>query len=279
MRAARIDAAGEAEQFGPAQQVVRQRGDHRPGRVGVEVAGGEVRERLVFEVADDELDDGVLAVLGLDDVERVGAVGGEREVAPSWAAARPGRRACGRGGRSGAGRRAWSRRSARCWSAGSRPASARRPRGICSIAARTWAAGARRSSSSSPPAASRAKILFDQKPESARSSFGPVAPARSTRAISSSTKRSIPREVFAEPLRSRMCSTSPVSARGGEDRVIAALARVAERRALLGVAVDLADEAVDVDDQAPVARAGAGVPRARRAPRRAAGRAGARART
>ena len=36
----------------------------------------------------------------------------------------------------------------------------------------------------------------------------------------------------------------------GEDRVVAALARVAERGALLGVAVDLADEAVDVDDQA-----------------------------
>jgi hypothetical protein len=51
-----------------------------------------------------------------------------------------------------------------------------------------------------------------QKPESARSSFGPVAPARCTRAISSSTNRSAPRAVFAEPLRARMCSTSPVPA-------------------------------------------------------------------
>jgi len=37
----------------------------------------------------------------------------------------------------------------------------------------------------------------------------------------------------------------------GDDRVVAALSGVAERRALLGVAMDLADEAVDVDGQAP----------------------------
>jgi hypothetical protein len=37
---------------------------------------------LVFEVGDDLLDDGVLAVLGLDQGELVGAVGDEREVAP-----------------------------------------------------------------------------------------------------------------------------------------------------------------------------------------------------
>jgi hypothetical protein len=41
-----------------------------------------VLKRLVFEIADGELDDGVLAVLGLDDLEEVGAVGDEREVAP-----------------------------------------------------------------------------------------------------------------------------------------------------------------------------------------------------
>jgi hypothetical protein len=43
----------------------------------VEVAGGKVRQRLVFEVGDDLLDDGVLAVLGLDDGEILGAVGDE----------------------------------------------------------------------------------------------------------------------------------------------------------------------------------------------------------
>jgi hypothetical protein len=58
-----------------------------------------------------------------------------------------------------------------------------------------------------------AKVAFDQNPESARSSLTPVAPARATRAMSSSKKRPIPREVFADPLRSRTCKTSPVSAR------------------------------------------------------------------
>jgi FtsP/CotA-like multicopper oxidase with cupredoxin domain len=41
----------------------------------------------------------------------------------------------------------------------------------------------------------------------------PGAPARATRASSSSKKRANPREVFAEPVLSRMCRTSPVSAR------------------------------------------------------------------
>jgi hypothetical protein len=40
-----------------------------------------------------------------------------------------------------------------------------------------------------------------QNPESARSSFGPVAPALAIRGMSSSTNRSAQREVFAEPVR------------------------------------------------------------------------------
>jgi hypothetical protein len=43
-------------------------------------------------------------------------------------------------------------------------------------------------------------IFVFQNPESARNSFGPVAPARATRGMSSSTNLSAPREVFAEPL-------------------------------------------------------------------------------
>src|ERR1700746_2113767 len=54
---------GQAEQLCPAEQVVRERGEHRPGAVGVELAGGEVRQRLLFEVGDHLLDDGVGAVL------------------------------------------------------------------------------------------------------------------------------------------------------------------------------------------------------------------------
>lgn len=64
-----------------------------------------------------------------------------------------------------------------------------------------------------PACCSRAISFRFQNPESARRSFGPVAPARATRGINSSTNRSAPREVFAEPLRARMCSTSPVPAR------------------------------------------------------------------
>ncbi|MDP9414861.1 MAG: hypothetical protein M3Q08_12430, partial [Pseudomonadota bacterium] len=41
-----------------------------------------MRQRLVFEVADRELDDGVLAVFGLDGGKRVGAVGGEGKQLP-----------------------------------------------------------------------------------------------------------------------------------------------------------------------------------------------------
>jgi hypothetical protein len=52
-----------------------------------------------------------------------------------------------------------------------------------------------------------------QNPESARSSLGPVAPARLTRAINSSVNLGIPRDVFADPDRSRIWITSPVSAR------------------------------------------------------------------
>jgi hypothetical protein len=69
---------GQRDEVCPAQQVVREGGDHRPGRVGVERGGREVRQRLGFEVADRELDDGVLAVLSLDRLDRVGAVGRER---------------------------------------------------------------------------------------------------------------------------------------------------------------------------------------------------------
>jgi hypothetical protein len=41
-----------------------------------------VRERLVFEIGDDLLDDGVIAMLGLHDGESLGAVGDQCEVPP-----------------------------------------------------------------------------------------------------------------------------------------------------------------------------------------------------
>ena len=55
--------------------------------------------------------------------------------------------------------------------------------------------------------------LVFQNAESPLKSFSPVAPARSMRASSSSTKRSAPLGLAAEPFLRRTCKTSPVSAR------------------------------------------------------------------
>jgi hypothetical protein len=51
------------------------------------------------------------------------------------------------------------------------------------------------------------------EPESARMVSVPVAPARRTRAASSSTNLAVPRAVLARLARCRACSTSPLSAR------------------------------------------------------------------
>ena len=213
VRAVRIVVAGRARIWVQRSRLCASAAITVQAALAVNVPGREVRERLVFEVADRELDDGVLAVLGLDERERRRCGWSRTETAPRSAAARPGGRGCGRGGRPAAGRRAWSRRSARSTSWGSRQAS---PTRVSSIArSPPGRAGCRRTpiENCQPGRSSRSNVFLVQNPESARSSFGPVAPARSTRAISSSQKRSIPREVFAEPFRRRMCSTSPVSAR------------------------------------------------------------------
>jgi hypothetical protein len=73
---------GQADQADPPPEVVRERGDHGPGAVGGELAAGEVREHLIFEIANPEFDDGVVAMLGLDQPQRLGAVSREREVLP-----------------------------------------------------------------------------------------------------------------------------------------------------------------------------------------------------
>jgi hypothetical protein len=57
-------------------------GDGGQDGPGAELAGWEVRERLVFEVSDDLLDDRVVAMPGLDDRDVLGAVGDKREVPP-----------------------------------------------------------------------------------------------------------------------------------------------------------------------------------------------------
>ena len=48
-------------------QVVREAAITVQALLALKCAGGEVRERLVFEVADDELNDGVLAMLCIDE--------------------------------------------------------------------------------------------------------------------------------------------------------------------------------------------------------------------
>ena len=63
-----------------------------------------------------------------------------------------------------------------------------------------------------PAFSRRSNTFVFQNPLSARNSLTPVAPARVTRAISSSQKRTIPFWVFADPFRRRMCSVSRVSA-------------------------------------------------------------------
>jgi hypothetical protein len=57
-------------------------GDHGLGPVGDEQAAREVHEGLVFEIADHELNDGVLAMLAFHLSDRIGAVGRERVVKP-----------------------------------------------------------------------------------------------------------------------------------------------------------------------------------------------------
>ena len=67
MRAARTVVFGQSEQLCPAQQVVREAASTVQAPLALNSPGGEVRECLVFEVGDDLLDDGVVAVLGLDE--------------------------------------------------------------------------------------------------------------------------------------------------------------------------------------------------------------------
>ena len=141
---------GQAEQLCPSEQVVRERGEHGPGAVGVELAGGEVRECLVFEVGDDLLDDGVVAVLGLDERDFLAAVGDEAEVAPVGPQLGLGAEQAGAPDDQSPARRRWSRRSAPRPAWGSRRSSARRPRRSLRRPRGSPFASAPRSSTASP---------------------------------------------------------------------------------------------------------------------------------
>src|SRR5580658_6778471 len=202
---------GQTEQLRPAQQVVGEGGEHGPGAVCVELSRREVRQRLILEVGDHLLDDGVLAVLALDQGDLLFAVGDEREVPPVGPELRLGAEEPGAADDQSTAAVAGlgdlrlallgvddrlPGRSSIASTAARIPVCMRTPIEYCQ-----------------PACSSRLNTLVFQKPESARSSLTPLAPARPTRAISSSVKRSIPFCVFADPVRRRMCSTSRVSAR------------------------------------------------------------------
>jgi hypothetical protein len=112
-----------------------------------------------------------------------------------------------------------------------------------------------------PAFSRRSKTFVFQKPESARSSLTPPAPALVTAGDQLVGEAQDPllrvRRPLAQADVQRLTGVRP----GGEDRVIAQQPRVPVGGALLQAPADLADEAVDVDHQPPAARARARVPR------------------
>src|SRR3954469_497254 len=254
--------AGQAEHRGPAQQVVGDAGDYRPGGVGVELAGGKVRERLVFEVADAELDDGVLAVLGFDDSERLGAVGGERKQLPGGqqlalgveganaANDQPAAVEGGLGDLRDARRRVVLKRG---------------PGGLVDLLDRRANGGLETNADRELPAGAVQAIKRRARPEAR---VGPQQLwAGRAGALDAGDELIAEAQHPARGVRRPLPQADVQDLAGvrpdGHQRVVTADAGIAERGALLAAAVDLADEGVDVDDQALVAGTGARLPSAR----------------
>jgi hypothetical protein len=171
-----------------------------------------VRQRLVFEIADGQLDDGVLAVLGLDCFEWVGAVCQKREVAPVGPELGLGSEQPGAPDDQAllAERRLGDLCLARLG-----VVDQRLPGGLVNrgdrrldvlVLAHTDRVGPARGLQA------RHRLLVRESRVGAQQlrAAGTGPPMRG---MSSSTNRSAPRAVLAEPLRARMCSTSPVPAR------------------------------------------------------------------
>jgi len=104
-------------------------------------------------------------------------------------------------------------------------------------------------------------VLADQKPESARSVSSPAAPARRKRVMSSPQKRGAAGGVGAAGAQPGVQHLAGVGS-GRQQRVVAELSGVAVAGALLAMPADLDDGGVHVDGHRPIARAGAGGPRA-----------------
>jgi hypothetical protein len=104
-------------------------------------------------------------------------------------------------------------------------------------------------------------VVADQNPESARMVSSPLAPARRTRAASSSTNRAAPRALLARPERWRAREHLTAVSTRSEQRMVAKRVGVAVGSALLVVAVHLAHRRVQVHGHRPTTGSGTSGPR------------------
>ena len=213
------------------------------------------------EVADRELDDGVLAMLGLHEREWLGAVGQEREVPPV------GKRLRLRDDQTGATHdqalagdgRFGDLRFAACGVVRERLPSAVGHRGD-RVLDRGLAAHADRVLPAGLLQAGHQLGVPERRIAAKELLAGRARAVDAGKQLLDEAQRALGAGGRALP-EAHVQDLAGVRARG-EHRVIAALAGVAERGALLAVAVNLADEAVDIDDQPSRAGSGPGVPRA-----------------
>ena len=247
-----FDWSGFAEDDGPADEVVGEHGAVQPRPVGGEVARRDVFETgAFFEVADGELDHGVLAVEGVDGDGVAGQVGEEPEVPPVGP----------QGGLGGAGQSgaAHDQTPAVVDALGHLGLAVegvvdRRPRRLVDGGdgrGQRLCPGAHRHRVADVEPSSMAMVSSDQNPESNRTTISPVAPARRTRAIelfdeASRAAGGVGR-AFPHPGVEHLAGVGPA----GQDRVVAQHFGVAVRGALLRLAGHLADGGIDIDNETP----------------------------
>lgn len=207
---------------GPDPDVVREDRAGEPRGVGVMVAGREMFEPgAFFQVTNHQLDGGVFAMelIGLHGVE-IGAVRDERVVAPvgpksslrfigETGAAHDQADAASVFSFAGGVDRFRDLRQATCGVLDVDPVVlGNRGNGRFHVFVQ-----ANRDRPADAVGVERSMSFHAQNPESARNVTDPVAPARLITATSSSTNRTAPRAVFADPCRIRANNTSPLPAR------------------------------------------------------------------
>ena len=140
------------------------------------------------------------------------------------------RRACGRGARPGAGRRDGLGDLRDRSSAGSRPASAKRPRRSARSPLGRAVAGARRSSTASQPGRAARRPWSTRTPSRRAAASARCAPARVDARDQLVAEAQHPARGVRRALAQADVQDLAGVRAGGEQRVVAALARVAERR-------------------------------------------------